>query len=237
MEEKFTYFYSIGEKQAKKLIEKLLELKLLDRDKVKQNDYSISELKKILKNPLIYESLSAAIKADLTYNPIRKIRRSHIEKIDQEIKNQLGPKKDKFIISGSYMRQKTYSSDLDIIILINWEEFKSYVNKSKLIYFIEPFAVGENKITTLLYYRLLNIYVKTDIFITKPEHLLFTLLYVTGSGLFNLRMRSQAKRKGYILNQYGLFKEKNKEPVPVKSEKEIFEILGMTYLEPYERTK
>lgn len=64
------------------------------------------------------------------------------------------------------------------------------------------------------------------------------ILYFTGSQQFNVRMRQVALEKGYTLNEYGLHHvhvvQKGKKIV-VHSEKEIFDILGIVYLEPYER--
>jgi DNA polymerase/3'-5' exonuclease PolX len=59
------------------------------------------------------------------------------------------------------------------------------------------------------------------------------LLYFTGSKELNLMMRNKAKKLGYKLNEYGLFKgSKN---IYVESEEEIFDLLEMKYLEPQER--
>lgn len=58
------------------------------------------------------------------------------------------------------------------------------------------------------------------------------LLYFTGSGSFNKKMRSVAINAGYLLNEYGLFKRDTKKMIKVKSEKDIFDILNMEYLEP-----
>jgi len=60
-------------------------------------------------------------------------------------------------------------------------------------------------------------------------------LYLIGSGKFNIWLRSIAKRKGYLLNQYGLFKRENGKRVSSK-EKEIFQILNIKFI-PYEKRK
>ncbi len=63
------------------------------------------------------------------------------------------------------------------------------------------------------------------------------LLYFTGSGPFNEKMRGLAKALGYRLNEYGLYKKINGKLMKVKvtSEKDIFDKLGMDYVEPEER--
>ena len=58
-------------------------------------------------------------------------------------------------------------------------------------------------------------------------------LYFTGSYEFNERMRGIAKRQGYKLNEYGLYK--GNKFIQIYSEKDVFDILGMKYLNPEER--
>lgn len=63
------------------------------------------------------------------------------------------------------------------------------------------------------------------------------ILYFTGSQATNIRMRNKAKRLGYKLNEHGIFKiTRGKEKlIPTETEEEIFEILGMDYIEPTRR--
>jgi len=44
-----------------------------------------------------------------------------------------------------------------------------------------------------------------------------------------------ANNYGYTLNEYGLYDENNK-TIPVSSEKDIFDILGMEYVDPQFRS-
>ena len=56
------------------------------------------------------------------------------------------------------------------------------------------------------------------------------LLYFTGSFQLNREMRQVAKKLGYKLNEYGLYK--NKKLIKVNSEKDIFDKLKLKYQEP-----
>ena len=78
---------------------------------------------------------------------------------------------------------------------------------------------------------------RLDIRLVSKADLPATLLYFTGSKEFNQKMRKIAKNKGYLLNEYGLYKIKNDEKikVKVKTEKDIFDKLGMTYVYPQNR--
>jgi len=59
------------------------------------------------------------------------------------------------------------------------------------------------------------------------------LCYFTGSKSHNIRIRELAIKKGYILNEYGLFKNnKSKTYICGKTEEEIYEKLGLSYIPP-----
>jgi DNA polymerase/3'-5' exonuclease PolX len=71
------------------------------------------------------------------------------------------------------------------------------------------------------------------------ESLAPALLYFTGSGEFNKNMRTFALKKGYTLNEYGIYKlnqDKTKgAKINVKTEEDVFKLLGMPYIEPNAR--
>ena len=75
------------------------------------------------------------------------------------------------------------------------------------------------------------------------------MLYFTGSGSFNEIMRSEALKKNYTINEYGIYHctvtrdKKNKKVkkvdkgalVPTLEEKDIFDVIGKEYVEPQNR--
>jgi DNA polymerase (family X) len=64
------------------------------------------------------------------------------------------------------------------------------------------------------------------------------LLHLTGSGLFNIKMRVFAKAHGFKLNQYGLWgydATNHWENLAAKTEKAIFKRLGLRYVPPEHR--
>lgn len=90
-----------------------------------------------------------------------------------------------------------------------------------------------------------GIWRRIDFLIVPYEELGAAMLYFTGSNLFNRTMRYLAQLKGYSLNQHGLYKNvirvKRKKTtdgqlVESQSERRIFEILGIPYREPSERS-
>jgi DNA polymerase (family 10) len=77
--------------------------------------------------------------------------------------------------------------------------------------------------------------VKTFIYRTNKNSLGAMLLHLTGPKEYSIFTRIVAKKKGYRLNQYGLFK--GDKCVASKTEKEILDTLGIKHLEPVDRSK
>eukprot|EP00727_Mastigamoeba_balamuthi_P012733 m51a1_g8082 hypothetical protein (660) ;mRNA; f:19581-22193 len=70
----------------------------------------------------------------------------------------------------------------------------------------------------------------------------FALLYFTGSGHFNRSMRLWARKHGYSLSEHGIVprwgdpkKDICGDPIPVSTEYEIFQLLGLEYRPPEQR--
>ena len=81
---------------------------------------------------------------------------------------------------------------------------------------------------------------RLDLRSVPPEQFHFATLYFTGSNLLNVKMRLRAIELGMTLNEYRLERKpavdgQEAEAVPAGSEREVFEALGMDYLEPHER--
>lgn len=58
------------------------------------------------------------------------------------------------------------------------------------------------------------------------------LLYFTGSKAHNVHLRRIAISKGYKLNEYGLFRSEDETRVAGRTEEEIYEALGLSYIPP-----
>jgi DNA polymerase/3'-5' exonuclease PolX len=74
---------------------------------------------------------------------------------------------------------------------------------------------------------------RIDIQITPYENWGAALMHYTGSADFNIRMRTIAISKGFLLNEKGLFRGDVK--IPTTSEASIFELLDVPYVSPSER--
>jgi DNA polymerase (family 10) len=79
-----------------------------------------------------------------------------------------------------------------------------------------------------------------DIFICLKKELPYMLFHYTGNKKYNIRTRFNAKRKGWLLNQYGLWDRKTKKQLwgrKIKTEKDLTKILGISYKKPEDRIK
>jgi DNA polymerase/3'-5' exonuclease PolX len=182
-----------------------------------------------LKRKNVFEKLPLATQIDLTYKPLKRIPRHVIEYIEKITKYHKIP----FVYVGSYRRGSASSSDVDV--LIKKEPSIEKINNltGDQIYFYEPYARGDSKISLILKVKKYRINVKMDIFITTPVEFPFALLYSTGSKEFNIMMRGKCKTMGMLLNQKGLYK--NTVLIKCKTEKDIFSAIGMEYVQPFDR--
>lgn len=69
----------------------------------------------------------------------------------------------------------------------------------------------------------------------QREHFGAAALGATGSNEFNIALRARAKRMGYMLNNYGLFDRETNRMIASKTEKDIFNKLGLTFIPPGKR--
>ena len=221
---------NIGEKKALELIKKY-------------NIKSINNLKKKHKQEKI--KLNDKILMGLKYYGIVKenIPRKEID-IYNKIFLKISKKIDKnliVIIAGSYRRQNKTSNDIDILIShknikTNKQLKKNYLNifikilkKNKII--VDDLTSDKSKTKYMGFCKLKNKEVRRiDIRFVPFQSYYSALLYFTGSYQLNQEMRQIAKKLGYKLNEYGLYK--NKKLIKVNSEKDIFDKLEMKYKEP-----
>lgn len=144
------------------------------------------------------------------------------------------------IICGSYRRKLPYSNDIDLLISIkneinNVNYLELIIKKLKNENIIIESLTNDNIKTKYMGFLKINNNPVRKIDIRYVKYISFytSLLYFTGSKNFNTNMRKLAKKQGYKLNEYGLFK--NKKQIKVYSEKDIFDTLNMQFVNPSDR--
>ena len=239
--------YGIGPVMARSLIRRLIAAGY-ERERFRKdssNPYSRIQIYRMLKTKEFWDSLPESARAYLTYLPDRAIPRVVIERLDHALEKVRGLR---LRLGGSYSRGRATSNDADIVVSgrnrepeIVLERIAAGLAGSRTVEMLPPYAVGPDRISTMFRVQISGsdlpkdtYIVKSDIFIAAPEEYVFTLLYVIGSGGFNILMRAQAKRKGMLLNQRGLFDRSGKR-LDVKTENDIFDTIGVTYRKPADR--
>lgn len=147
----------------------------------------------------------------------------------QSLKNELETRSEvkKVEVAGSLRRMKETIGDIDLLaISINPKktaEFFASLAEVEKIYTKEPLKTMA---------RLKN-GINADLRIFQVDEFGAAMQYFIGSKEHNVALRKIAVKKGWKLNEYGLFKNKGIETkVAGKTEKEIYEKLGMQYVEP-----
>jgi DNA polymerase (family 10) len=133
---------------------------------------------------------------------------------------------EKVSIAGSLRRKKETIGDIDILASSNHPEdvmeyFVKYNDVDRVL------MKGSTKTSVVL-----NDNLQVDLRVVKDESFGAALQYFTGSKEHNVKMRSIAIKKGLKLNEYGLFEKGTNKYVVGKSEEEIYNKLGLSYIEP-----
>ena len=217
-----TSISGIGEKNAIKLIEE-------------HDIKSIPDLKNKIKKGEVELTNAQNIGLKYHYDLSQRIPRKEIQKAEKIIKDvikEVNPDIDMEIV-GSYRRQKSSSGDIDVLFTHKKNQLNQIIKslEEKGILF-EQISKGQKKYSGIINVDKLGR--RIDILFVKPENYPAALLYFTGSGEHNQKMRAVAKSKNYKLNEYNLTDENGKK-IPVKSEKDIFDKLELEYLEPKDR--
>lgn len=157
-------------------------------------------------------------------------------------------------INGSYRRGAESSGDLDLLITSSdpsknpedlRKELINILHAKDLL--VEVLATGKVKFMGIAKLTKRSKGRHIDIIHTTIDKYPFAQLYFTGSGGFNVQMRTLALSQGYSLNEYTLSHKTTKKPVEsalinskigkdsFETERDIFDFLGMEYVEPTER--
>ena len=168
-----------------------------------------------------------------------RIPRVEIDTFERRLKQWLRGTGIQFCIAGSYRRGAMDSGDIDVLVVTH-EKYDVMDEVLACKMFTHTLAKGRKKylgvgVIDTLHRRI-------DIEVVTPEEYPFTLLYFTGSGKHNILMREHVSitSKGkWRLNEKGIYegRYKIKECASLKSERDIFEFVGMDYLEPNERER
>ena len=127
-------------------------------------------------------------------------------------------------VAGSYRRRRDTVGDLDLVVAADdaaavGDKLVGYENV------VEVLAHGGTRTTVVL-----RSGIQVDVRAVPEQSYGAALLYFTGSKAHNIALRAIAVRRGWKLNEYGLFSGKRR--VAGLTEEEIYRKLGLSYIPP-----
>ncbi|HCJ65883.1 MAG TPA: DNA polymerase/3'-5' exonuclease PolX [Elusimicrobia bacterium] len=129
--------------------------------------------------------------------------------------------------AGSLRRGKETIRDIDILCTATKSKpvMDTFIN---LPWVREKLAQGETKSSVILEGG-----TQCDLRVVEPQCFGAALLYFTGSKEHNIALRTLANKKGYTINEYGLFKLKEEDkPLAGLTENDVYEKLGLQFIPP-----
>ena len=129
-------------------------------------------------------------------------------------------------IAGSYRRHKETVGDLDILTIgkdeeaiadhfVNFEDVEEVIKK------------GERRTSVRLKSGL-----QVDLAVLPKESFGAALLYFTGSKEHGIHLRERALDRDLKVNEYGIFREGEDEPIAGETEEEMYEALDLKWVPP-----
>ena len=226
--------YGVGNSRAKKWIEE-------------NNVRNIEDLKKEVSKGNI--KITKNIETGLKYfdDLKQRIPREEIDVVKEIVQKELKKINPQllFEICGSYRRKNETSGDIDILI-----SHPKYIDENKEYNFLNEILKnlrkqdlivddltknGIKKFMGICKVKPYNIARHIDILFVDYNSYYSSILYFTGSKNFNVYLRQKLLQKNMSLNEYCLKDLENNNIIYLTSEKEIFKIADIKYLEPHER--
>ena len=127
-------------------------------------------------------------------------------------------------VAGSYRRMRETVGDLDIVVTAApgsdvMEHFTGYEEVA------ETLAVGGTRASVILKCGL-----QVDLRLVADESYGAALHYFTGSKAHNIAVRYIAQKKGLKINEYGVFRGKNR--MAGKTEESVYRAVGLSFIPP-----
>ena len=145
----------------------------------------------------------------------------NVIKLAERLLGELKIFSSKIELVGS-IRRGLPPKDIDIICIpINKEDIYSYMEKNGKI------RISGEKIVSSVINE-----IQVDLIFATEENWGAMELTYTGSSGYNIGLRSFAKIKGMLLNQYGIYHRESGQLLASKSEIDIYNVLGKEYKEP-----
>jgi len=225
----FKNIWGVGEILAKKIVNKRI--------------YNIKQLEEAIDKNIITLTKQQMIGLKYYDDLNEKIPRYEVTYYTNKLKELLKGYNVTIYNAGSYIAKKDFCGDIDLIISYDGNN-DNLINLKEKIYNIlikeniikDTLSSGNEKCIYVVKMDNYKYFRKMDIAFVKEKYLVYYLLYFGSGREFSKKIRAFASKKGYKLNEKGLF-DKNNKPINFnpKTEKDIFKYLGIDYVKPENR--
>jgi len=145
------------------------------------------------------------------------------EELAKHIVEHIRPHCERVEVAGSIRRKKSEVRDIDLVLIVkDWLKFTTKLQKISSKFLID----GPQQKRIIYKGEQIDLYL-ADHKTYEPQ-----ILIRTGSAAHNIKLSTIARKKGMKLSHRGLTKEGK---IIASTEKEIFEVLDLPYVEPEER--
>lgn len=185
---------------------------------------------------------------------LERIPRAEVVQIEEYVRrrvNEIAPDGVVSVkVAGSYLRGASSCGDVDLMLSGNIKTVSAVLRglvdrMAKDGVLTDALVYGRKKFFGVFQLKPGMRHRRLDLFAVPKEEYAYALLTYTGSGIFNRSMRCLAGRQGFSLSHQGMYKAtRHKDgktklgaPIACATEKDIFDYLGMKYVEPPDRAK
>ena len=148
------------------------------------------------------------------------------ENLAHQFINEIAPFCEKIRIVGSIRRRRPKVKDIDLVLVVkDWLGFTTKLQQISSKFLIDG---PQQK-------RIIFKGQQVDLYLADHETYEPLILIRTGSWQHNVKLSPIALKKGLKLTHKGLVVRGEEEKVLVSTEKGIFDLLGLDYVEPEER--
>lgn len=215
---------------------------------VRKGVFSVTDLKSAVKRGEVKLNDRQLVSLKYSGDLDKRIPRSEVKKYGVTVNKIVANNCDcKASLAGSYMYGAKSSGDIDIIIVCKRLKTQKDVMKNgqnimkqiidKLIekgLIIEILDLGSSKFTGLGKLGNKGVVRHIDIRLASVDSVEMFQLYFGSGAEFSRWIRGVAREKGYKLNEWGLIGKSGKR-IDNGSEKSVFKLLGLDYIEPEKR--
>ncbi len=203
-------------------------------------------------------------RAAVVWRPVKALRREVADQISSLLQTGLGFCRQeagptqaancvryRVLPVGSIRRRRPTHKDLDFLVVVPSVAAAEHAAvrlpsvPGPKAAIVDTYLRGPRRRSMILAYRAPGTkkakHYRVDLFLTTAKELPYALFHFTGNKRYNIRTRALAKKKGWRLNQYGLYDAITGQPVrgstEIRTEQELAKFLGVSYREPTNRER